>query len=128
MTIRQHLFPPEKRELRFNKLLKNLLRLIHILVFGIVFGGSYLNAAYGHVYHLIIVLSGLLMVLRAIYKNGRWMVQVRGFLTFLKIIILPLGIIGGGSTFQVILVVSIIGILSSHSPKKIRKYELITIS
>ena len=128
MTLKQIVFPEEKRKLPYDKVFKNIFRVIHILLFGVIFGGCFFNIRYDNNYNIVIVISGLLMMLRENYKNGIWLVQTRGILTAVKICILALIIISKENPFYTVLIVSLLGILSSHLPKTIRKYSLIKIS
>lgn len=121
MSIKALVFPDEKRKVPFDKVFKNIFRVIHILTFGVIFGSSFYNVNYNHIFNLIIVVSGILMILRENYKNGIWLVQTRGFMTAFKVSLLAVLFIDSSKIFYIIFSISIIGILSSHLPKAIRK-------
>ncbi len=128
MNIKPTIFPVEKRKIPYDKVIKNLLRIIHVLTFAVIFGACFYKIEYNHYYNSIIVFTGLLMIFREIYKNGIWLVQTRGILTIIKIcLIFCLIFISKSRLFHIVLLVSIIGILSSHLPKHIRKYTLIKV-
>lgn len=127
MSLKSLIFPSEKRKVPFNKVFKNIFRVVHVLAFGIIFGGCFHNVNYDNIFNLIIVISGILMILRENYKNGIWLVQTRGFLTVLKISLFAILFINSGSIFFVVCSISILGILSSHLPKDIRKKVWVNI-
>ena len=121
------LFPRQKRELPFvvDKTAKGLFRTAHVLSFGILFGGAFFQVEDASAYAPAVVISGLLIMLREIYKNGAWLCQTRGALTLSKVLLL-FGLLAiGVDSLPVLLLVAIIGILASHLPKVIRKKMLL---
>jgi hypothetical protein len=128
MNFKKIIFPQEKRKLPLDKLIKNILRLIHVMSFSVFFGGLYFGIKEATAYAPIASISGLLMMFREIYKNGIWICQIRGILTFFKLGLLSISFFYTGYFFQVITLVAVIGVLCSHLPKTIRKKILIKIN
>ena len=126
MTIRKALFPNRKRELpfAFDKTIKALFRIGHVLSFGILFGGAYFQVEEASAYAWFAIISGLLIMFREIYKEGAWLCQTRGVLTIFKVLLLFALLAVGINVFIVLLLVAVTGILASHLPKGIRKKEL----
>jgi hypothetical protein len=128
MMIRRILFPEKKRPLPFvaDKSIKMLFRIAHVLSFGILFGGAFFEVEGAAAYASVTFLSGLLIMLREIYKDGTWLCQTRGVLTISKILLLFALIAIGAGSLVMLLPVAIIGILTSHLPKVIRKETLLS--
>lgn len=72
-------------------------------------------------------MSEILMALREIYKNGRYVVQVRGLITLLKILVLLTISLLHEYTFIILSTVLFLGVTASHLPKKVKKKCLINV-
>jgi hypothetical protein len=127
MNFNKVLFPQEKRKIPLDKLIKNILRLIHVMSFSLFFGGLYFSSNEASSYAPIVSISGLFMMFREIYKNGIWICQIRGILTLFKLGILSISFFYNRYLLELITVASVIGILSSHLPETFRKKTLIKI-
>ena len=102
------------------------LRTLHLLALagvggGILFGldkGLWLN------YWWLAMASGVLMMLMDIVSNPVWLVQVRGLVIFLKLILL--GFLGTYPAWDNLLlaVIIIISAVISHAPGKLRYYSV----
>ena len=103
------------------------LRTLHLLAVagvggGILFG---LEQSLWISYWWLALVSGVLMMVIDIVSNPVWVVQVRGLVIFLKLILLAL--LGQSSTLDPILliVIIIISAIISHAPGKLRYYSVL---
>ncbi len=102
------------------------LRTLHILAVagvggGILFGlekGLWIN------YWWLALVSGVLMMLIDIISNPVWVVQVRGLVIFLKLILLAFMGNGAGLDSLLLALIIIISAVISHAPGKLRYYSL----
>lgn len=102
------------------------LRTLHLLAMtgaggGILFG---LEKDLWVNYWWLALLSGALMMLIDIISNPVWIVQVRGLVIFLKLILLML--LGRDPSLDLVLlaVIIIISAIISHAPGKLRYYSV----
>lgn len=122
-----HSFFIQQRSLPGKRWLGIGLRCLHLIgICGL--SGGYLFSLpesewYG--YLLVTLVSGGLMVLKAVYLDGIWLLQLRGQVILLKIALLGLAVVlsseAGSLVFIVIIVAS--GIIA-HAPGKLRYYSL----
>ncbi|MGB5485782.1 MAG: hypothetical protein WBN06_00115 [Lysobacterales bacterium] len=102
------------------------LRTLHILAVagvggGILFGlekGLWIN------YWWLALVSGVLMMLIDIISNPVWVVQVRGLVIFLKLILLAFMGNGAGLDSLLLTLIIIISAVISHAPGKLRYYSV----
>lgn len=102
------------------------LRTLHILAVagvggGILFGlekDLWIN------YWWLALVSGVLMMLIDIISNPVWVVQVRGLVIFLKLILLAFMGNGAGLDSLLLTLIIIISAVISHAPGKLRYYSL----
>ena len=102
------------------------LRTLHLIAVagvggGILFGieqGLWIN------YWWLALVSGVLMMLIDIISNPIWVVQVRGLVIFLKVILLVF--LGGDPSNDglVLMVIIVISAVISHAPGKLRYYSI----
>jgi hypothetical protein len=102
------------------------LRTLHLLAVagvggGILFGlekDLWLN------YWWLALASGVLMMLIDIVSNPVWVVQVRGLVIFLKLILLMF--LGGSQAWDstLLIVIIVISAVISHAPGKLRYYSI----
>ena len=106
--------------------LKISLRTLHLLAIagvggGILFG---LDEALWINYWWLAMASGVLMMLMDIISNPVWLVQVRGVVIELKLVLLALlGLYPDWDSF-LLFVIIIISAVISHAPGKLRYYSL----
>ena len=74
-------------------------------------------------YFLVTVLSGIAMALLSLWTHGNWILQNRGLVILLKIILLTLLPIFPGYELYVLLFIVFISGISSHAPAKFRYYS-----
>ena len=125
MFLQNLLFPPEKRKLPLDKTIKVSLRVTHILSSSLFLGAVYYGTKTLPKLHLAIAVSGILLIAREVYKGGLWIIQIRSLFIWSKILILLWAISTRHLTIVPILSISILGIFSSHTTKKIRKRKFI---
>ena len=102
------------------------LRTLHILAVagvggGILFGlekDLWIN------YWWLALVSGVLMMLIDIISNPVWVVQVRGIVIFLKLILLAFMGNGAGLDRLLLTLIIIISAVISHAPGKLRYYSV----
>jgi len=75
-------------------------------------------------YWWLALVSGVLMMLMDIVSNPVWIVQVRGLVILLKLILLALLGINPAWDSILLLVVIILSAVVSHAPGKLRYYSL----
>jgi len=117
---------PEMSKLTTKRWTKISLRTLHLLAVagvggGILFGleqDLWIN------YWWLALVSGALMMMIDIISNPVWVVQVRGLVIFLKLILLAL--LGQNPTLDPILLmlIIIISAIISHAPGKLRYYSV----
>lgn len=121
------LFPENKRHIPAKRLLSISLRTLHLI--GIAgLSGAFLfdlPMEQWHGYLLLTVLTGGLMVLKELYSDGIWLLQLRGQIIMLKIILLALAWFYWQMYDIWVYMLSIIlsGIIS-HGPGKLRYYSV----
>lgn len=125
MPLRNLLFPTEKRKLPLDKTIKISLRVMHSLSASLFLGAVYYEIKTFPELHLAIAVSGSLLIAREVFKGGLWILQVRSLFIWSKILILLWAISTRNLTIVPILVITILGIFSSHTTKKIRKRKFI---
>jgi len=102
------------------------LRTLHLLAIAGV-GGGILFALEKDLwlnYWWLALVSGVLMMLMDIVSNPVWIVQVRGLVILLKLILLALLGINPAWDSILLLVVIILSAVVSHAPGKLRYYSL----
>jgi len=102
------------------------LRTLHLLAVAGVGGGILfvLDKDLWINYWWLALVSGVLMMLMDIASNPVWLIQVRGVVILLKLILLVLlGISPGWDSF-LLAVIIIISAVISHAPGKLRYYSL----
>jgi len=74
-------------------------------------------------YFLITVLSGLAMTLLSLWSNGIWLLQNRGLIIILKILLLLLIPVFHEYAQILLFIIVIISAISSHAPAQFRYYS-----
>lgn len=126
MSLKQTLFPEQKRVILGKRYLSILLRCLHLIgISGMA--GHFLfdlpwQAWIG--YAILAIGSGLLMVVMEIYGDGVWLVQLRGQIILLKVMLLIAALCWpfyAGYCFMAVIVLS--GFFA-HAPGKFRYYSI----
>lgn len=115
-------FPDEPRPLAGRRFLKIVFRAVHVLFAGVYLGafvfGATADARCG--WGIGLAISGVLLLLLDLHESGAFLLQVRGLLVMIKIVLLiclPLLHPHEACVLGSIVVVSVI---SSHAPSKVR--------
>jgi len=120
--MKPYIIKPE-RKLPFDGVLKPLFLFFHFLGFVVVIGSFYFNTEPNRVYSAMIVGSGILLMLREMYEEGMvWFFKTEGLMTIAKLIFLTIILIVGKNQFVLLIIIMLMGILTCHIPKKIKKH------
>ena len=121
------LFPEEPRPLPGRRVLKILFRAVHVLFAGIL-AGSYVfdvEAAQRAPWFSGTVASGLLILLLDLHESGAFLLQVRGMVVMGKLLVLFLLPWLTGWEAEVLGLLVLISVLSSHAPSSFRYFVVI---
>jgi len=124
-SIKKNLFPEHSRTFYGQRWFDIVLRTIHLvgllgLSGGILFGAE---QSLWLPYFISTITSGSLMVLLSLWSNVKWLLQNRGLVIIVKVILLSLlPVLSGYEQYLLIIIVIISGI-SSHAPAKFRYYS-----
>ncbi|MBY4677042.1 hypothetical protein [Marinobacterium arenosum] len=120
------LFPEHKRELPASRAISVGLRSLHLVgISGLAGGYLYqLPLAQWWPFLWLALASGLLMLLKELYQDGIWLLQLRGQAVLLKVALLALSgsWYGGTERWVYILVILLSGVIA-HAPGKVRYYS-----
>ncbi len=118
------LIPPEPRQYPGQRWVKMIARSIHV-----VLSGTYLGALVFHVdpatrwpWFLAAMLSGLLMFCLDLYESGGFLLQLRGLVTILKLLLLAFLPVFGETRVWVVAAVAFISVISSHASARFRYF------
>ncbi len=113
------------RRIPFDQPIKILLLALHAIGFSGWFGGVLIGENSPPLFPSLTNVSGVLLVLRELYKEGReWLVYLEGGLTILKVILLILAVSWQSACPLLLGAVLICGLLTSHLPKEIKERRL----
>ena len=121
------LFPEEPRSLPGRRGLKILFRAVHILFAGVL-AGSYVfevEAAQRAPWFSGTIASGVLILLLDLHESGVFLLQVRGLVVIGKILVLLLLPWFAGWEAEVVGLLVLISVLSSHAPSRIRYFVVV---
>ena len=125
MTLKARLFPRESRFLPGQRWLNVLFRTLHLVGLGGL-GAGFLYPAVDESWRLYLYLtliSGVGLSLISIYSNGIWLIQLRGQMVFLKLLLLALiAPFPEHKTALFILIILISGWIA-HAPARVRYYS-----
>jgi hypothetical protein len=113
-----------KRTMRFDQLIKITLLFLHFIGFSGWYGGILAGMKTSPLFLAMAGLSGLLLIGRELYKDGWvWLVATEGVLNWVKVLLLIVASFMGEYRSG-LLIVMLIGILSSHLPKETRERKI----
>ncbi len=118
------LIPPEPRRYPGQRWAKMLARATHVVFAGIYLGAFVFEVAPGDraPWFLAAMLSGLLMFCLDLYESGGFLLQLRGQVTLVKLIILALLPSFGGAGVWVLAVIAFCSVISSHATANFRYF------
>ncbi|MHC4852333.1 MAG: hypothetical protein ACYTF5_09960 [Planctomycetota bacterium] len=121
------LFPEEPRPLPGRRGLKILFRAVHVLFAGVLMGSYVFDVEAAQRAHWFsgTVVSGLLILLLDLHETGAFLLQVRGMVVLGKLLVLfPLPWFAGWEA-EVLGLLVLISVLSSHAPSGFRYFVVI---
>ena len=116
----------EKRKIPFDQPIKITLLLFHFIGFSVWYGGIIMGAEVPAIFLSMATGSGILLVIRELYKDGfSWLIETEGVLTLAKVILLAVAALLKGYEVFLFTLVMLCGVLSSHLPEKIREKRIL---
>lgn len=86
------------------------------------YGEAVIGAETSATFPLIAVVSGVLLVVRELYKDGFvWLLVTEGALTIVKVVLLAFATALMRYEVSILTIVMMCGLLSSHLPERIRE-------
>ncbi len=126
MSITSLLFPSKPRDFPGLRWLNIALRSLHLVGMAGMGGGYLSSAGLNPLYDfwLLTLFSGVAMVGLAIWANGRWLIQLRGWVILFKLLLLwslPWldGMIANGAAWGFVVII-LLSSLIAHAPGKVR--------
>jgi hypothetical protein len=115
----------EPRPLPAERILRTSLRTLHILSFGVYFGGQVYGVEPERlVYGLAAVLaSGGAFAAFEGWRAPVWLLQLRGAVTFLKLLLLVCVGLFWDYRIALLILISVCAVVSSHMPARYRYYS-----
>lgn len=119
------IFPAQSRSFPGQRWVNILLRTLHLIaICGVAAGALFqveqelwLNYLY------LTLLSGSGMILIEVWNNGIWLIQLRGLVTLLKLLILSVAFVSGYQPYMIYTALVLSGIIA-HAPGKVRYYSI----
>ncbi|MBT1444270.1 hypothetical protein KJI95_06990 [Shewanella sp. JM162201] len=110
----------------FQRLSKTTLRALHLLGICGVGGGVLLGVAKGEWQHywLLAMLSGSMLMGWEIWRDWRWLIQLKGVLTLVKLALLALFIPLPEYKAALFISILLLSVLVSHGPAGLRHYSI----
>ncbi len=118
------LIPPEPRRYAGQRWVKIMARSTHVVLSGIYLGAFVFGAdpATRWPWFLATLLSGLLMICLDLYESGAFLLQLRGLVVTVKLILLAFLPSFGEAGVWVIALIAFFSVISSHASSNFRYY------
>jgi hypothetical protein len=118
------LIPAEPRQYRGQRWVKLIARGTHVVLCGIYLGALvfHVDPAIRWPWFLAAMLSGLLMICLDLYESGAVLLQLRGLVLTLKLILLAFLPLFGMTAVWVVAVVAFLSVISSHASANFRYF------
>jgi hypothetical protein len=118
------LIPPEPRRYAGQRWAKVIARSLHVVLSGIYLGALvfHVEPAARVTWFLATLLSGLLMIGLDLYESGAFVLQLRGLVVAVKLLLLALLPLFSEAAVWVIAVVAVASVISSHASASFRYY------
>lgn len=126
MSLKAWLFPRESRYLPGQRWLNVLFRTLHLVGLGGL-GAGFLYPAVDESWRLylqITLVSGSGLALISIYSNGIWLLQLRGQVVFLKLVLLALMTPFPGLRAELFILIILLSGWIAHATARVRYYSL----
>ncbi|WP_260292358.1 hypothetical protein [Sedimenticola hydrogenitrophicus] len=126
MSLKAQLFPAESRYLPGQRWLNVLFRTLHLVGLGGLGAGFLYPAADDswQLYLQITLVSGIGLSLISIYSNGIWLIQLRGQVVFLKLVLLALMIPFPQLRAELFILIILLSGWIAHATAQVRYYSL----
>jgi hypothetical protein len=126
MSIFRVFFPRQEREFRGDRWVSISLRTLHLIgLMGV--GGGFLFQAEDTVwmpYWWVCVGSGAALVCLYVWYSAIWLIQLRGLVVLLKLVLLScLPLVAGNEIYVLVLIVVLSGLIS-HAPGDVRYFSI----
>ena len=120
------LFPAQSRFLLGHRWINITLRTLHLVgIAGLGAGFLYAGLDGSWLPYLYLTcISGLLLTLLSIWSNGIWLIQLRGQLILLKLLLLVAVVLLPELKLELFVLVIVLSSVVSHAPGDIRYYSL----
>lgn len=128
MHLKQLLFPETSRTFFAKRWLDISLRTLHLIGIMGIAGGVLFAAPEGLwlPYAKLTILSGVAMVVLSVWSNGIWLIQLRGLMIIVKLMLLTFVSLDQNNSLVILIIIVIISGIISHAPAKIRYYSPIS--
>ncbi|MCG9697629.1 hypothetical protein [Shewanella sp. Isolate11] len=116
-----------EKQFWLQRLSKTSLRALHIL--GVVGAGGGIildavNQTWTH-YWMLAMVTGALLMLWEIIRDWRWLIQLKGVLTLVKLGLLLLFIPLASYQHELVIIIVLLSVVVSHGPAGLRHYSII---
>jgi hypothetical protein len=120
------LIPPEPRQYKGQRWVKMTARAAHVILSGVYLGAFVFDVepASRWPWFLATLLSGLLILCLDLYESGAFLLQLRGLVVAVKLLLLALLPTFGAAGVWVLAFVAFISVISSHASSNFR-YHLV---
>jgi hypothetical protein len=121
------LFPPTPRRIPHERGINIALRTAHLMTSGILLGGHVFDVSADRLilFLYLTIASGVGLILLELYSSCRWIYLGKGAMILLKIALLIAAGVWWDQRVVFLLLVVLIGSVSSHMPARFRYYSLI---
>jgi hypothetical protein len=134
MGIKSVLFPSQARYFPGLRWLNISLRSLHLVGMAGMGGSYFFSTGLEPLldFWLITLLSGVAMVLLSIWSNGRWLLQLRGWVILFKLLLLWLlpwldGVIANGGAWGFVVIILLSSVIA-HAPARVRYYFVVHLA
>ena len=127
MKFNKTLFPPASRTFKNKRWVKITLRTFHLIGVAGIGAGAFFKVPPDQWYSFSILtsISGILFVLLEIWGNGVWLIQIRGVVLYIKILLLLLIPFLRAYESMILICVIILASIISHAPGNVRYFSVL---
>ena len=127
MKFNNTLFPTKTRTFKNKRWVKISLRTLHLIGIAGIGAGVFFDVSPNQWQSFLILtsVSGILFVLLEIWGNGVWLIQIRGVVLYIKIILLLLIPLLPAYESMILIIVICLASIISHAPGDVRYFSVI---
>jgi hypothetical protein len=113
--------------MRGSRLIRTSLRTLHLLAFGVYYGGAVFGVADARLEpaFVAVLASGMVFMLFEVVRSPIWLVQARGLATYVKFALLIASEIFREARVPILTCTAVIGAVISHMPSRYRYYSFV---